>query len=935
MGLISRVGQGMSAALTGAGDALQRLGNAFKVQHAAPSVNIPGVNKWALGQPANMNEQMARALGSVDALMGRVSYDAGPSFTRFSSFPATDLTPEKIAGAQQEALAGYPLRWAEMIEQVLGRDSHLSGIAQQRVDDVLKGSWKLMRSAADDVAACVRNFVQEAMQDTAELEDGFGWLLWSNSYAYNAIEITWTQRWMTFPGPNGEILGPIEVIVPMRVDPVHAKHFRFDLRTDEPLLWLGSDTVRLPFGKFVFMKGEGEAPITERRGFMWPCIWLSMFRSLSWAGWANYVERYGLPTPLIEYDGTVEQYREHADLYRLILRDLGKGYGAIVPSKGLKIGVVEQPEGGKASDPHSALSDACDAAQSIRVLGATMTTKIGNVGSFAASSNHMEVKYAKEEKDARRLWATLRTQMMAPIVLFNARAIAVALNKGGYRATPDMILRRVPKGMYRVPREVDPVQRGELVTKAINQWGLKLGAEGLMDEFAFPQPINNDDIAPGAPTPVSSGGKLRGAVEAANEGVDAPQEQQAGKGAGGQGSAPPKGLAAPVELSQELADAVAVLTEEDDQAERFDHATQPRDAKGRFAAVAGAKSAVAQNIAKHLTEQGHGARVEGSTVYLKNGSKIEVGNKGDRSYHGSAAAKVQTSVEGHLSTHNEKHVRDWAAKTQPAPAARPARVISPEKQAARDKARAERQHTKDQARAEKQEARAAKKTERAAVKAERTRAIAERKATREAAREEKIGALKAIGAPVTPDGKIDASRVPGASATFSPPTSADPENSFRGRSYYARSAEEMKQEFLGATGRGGRNEDLLSDQVGGTTKQKGGVRDAAQWDAVRLKYEAPHVETFDEAFKVLAQAAAKKNPLRKPDWRDFDLETLRECNGLQHLDVPAWLHEAANEREQHEQMAAYYGDRHGGDDEEHEYRGGAYHPAGQEEEVPF
>ena len=521
----------IAGALSGVGDTFKKIAGGMRPsQTVSPSAKLPGVTHWSSGSTSNQNRELAKALGLPDAYLGRISYDAGPSWTRFSSNPATDLTPEKIIGAQREATAGYPLRWEEMIEQVLSRDAHLAGIGQQRVDDVVKGSWRLVRSTPDDVGACVRNFCDEAVRSVDSFDDGLAWLLWGNAYCYNAAEIVWQTKRISFPGPNGERIGPIEVIAPMRLDPVHAKHFRFDLRTDEPLLWLGSDNISLPFGKFVFYRGEGQHPITERRGYMWQVVWLSMIKSIGWAGWASFVERFGLPTPYVQY-GDVAQYQEHKQLFQDLITQLGQGFGAIVPQD-VKIDTLQSPAGGRSSDPHSALSDACDAAQSIRVLGATLTAKIGNVGSFAASSTHADVKYAREEADARRLWSSLRSDLLTPIVEFNAEQLAEAISGAGYDCTPEMILRRVPRGLHRVPREIDPVQRANVVDMAINKWGLQIGKESLYDEFNLPQSISDDDIAPGEATQVNQGGALVGSVEAANDGADAPPMPVAGQGGG-------------------------------------------------------------------------------------------------------------------------------------------------------------------------------------------------------------------------------------------------------------------------------------------------------------------------------------------------------------------------------------------------------------------
>ena len=222
----------------------------------------------------------------------------------------------------------------------------------------------------------------------------------------------------------------------------------------------------------------------------------------------------------------LSQYSEYNAAYNDILKKLGQGFGAILPRNVVGVKNLETPSGGRSSDPHSALADACDAAQSIRVLGATLTAKIGNVGSFAASSTHADTKYSREEADARRLWSTVRSDLLSPMVYFNARAIAQALNDAGYPCTPDMVLRRVPRGMHRIPREIDPTQKATIVDMALNKWGLKVGMEDLYAMFDLPEPKGPEDVAPGQATQVTSGGALVGAVQASNKGAEAPQPPQ-------------------------------------------------------------------------------------------------------------------------------------------------------------------------------------------------------------------------------------------------------------------------------------------------------------------------------------------------------------------------------------------------------------------------
>lgn len=63
------------------------------------------------------------------------------------------------------------------------------------------------------------------------------------------------------------------------------------------------------------------------------------------------------------------------------------------------------------------------------------------------------------------------------------------------------------------------------------------------------------------------------------------------------------------------------------------------------------------------------------------------------------------------------------------------------------------------------------------------------------------------------------------------------------------------------------------------------AEDCPTFDAVRLKYEVPKACTFERAFKACWHGSR--------DWRDFDIETLRDAHPLfHHLQLPARVEDA-------------------------------------------
>lgn len=491
------------------GARVQAIARGLRGSEESRIADIPGVPHY--GTPRT---DAQRVLADWGVYSARVAPEAGPTRTRFSLWPADDLAPARIIEAQRQAVtSGNPLTWIELIDQVYSRDGHYASVTSQRVADVIKGDWRLARSADTDAATITRNFATHCYKNCSRFTDGLGWLLYSNLYAYNSVEGEWIEDEFDFPGPKGETIGPVRIARPQRLHNVHPKHFRFDAESDDPLFWIGNGYEPLPLGKFVFLEGDGLHPIKVRHGHAWQCIWYSMFRSGAWSSWATRVDRFDMPIPLMGYQGDLAQYDEYKQAMQDIDRSLGSGKGIRYPRDNFDLKIQDPPRGGTASDPQSALAGACDVGQTIRVLGAEMTNATGNTGSFAAKSQDMLVKYALEEADSRRLWERIDEQLTAPLILFNAMALAEAAKRAGYNVTPQQLCRSVPRGKHRVPREVDPRQEMEIAGGYVKM-GMPISMEGMFDRIDFPRALNDEDRVPGEAQPVSAGAALKTQADA-------------------------------------------------------------------------------------------------------------------------------------------------------------------------------------------------------------------------------------------------------------------------------------------------------------------------------------------------------------------------------------------------------------------------------------
>ncbi len=514
MGLLSRAGTALARVFSRGGTTSGGV---------PPVVEVPGVPQLVgAGTPVNTSPQVEKAARSLEALLGLLSPQAGPIASRWSSYPATDLTPAKIVDALRQADQGYPLKWAEMVEQVLERDGDLSGMALIRRQDVAGKPFRIVRRRGNPtpLADSMKNLLEAVVFDIDSYDDAIEQLLAANGQGWGSGEIVWDFRPVKWKAPSGRDVGPVTLLVPRLVEWVHPKHYRAETYTDVPLLVLGSDNITLPFGKFIFHRGEGQG-FWERRGFMRACVWYSAAKSWSFADWITFIHRFGIPTPYIQYRGTEAQYEEFKAVYEDMLNALGKGLGAILPDSA-KVDVLRTPEGGRSSDPHGSMVDVCNASMAVRILGGTLTTRAGNSGSYALGDVHATVQHARELADARKFAATARRDLHFPFFWFNRYTIADAIGE-----RPDDILDAVPEMRFRIAKETSPQERSQIISAAINEWGLLVDEEQLHDEFDLDMPRPGSKPAPGRPQQVTNGGALVGSVEASREGAEAPGDKPA------------------------------------------------------------------------------------------------------------------------------------------------------------------------------------------------------------------------------------------------------------------------------------------------------------------------------------------------------------------------------------------------------------------------
>lgn len=487
-----------------------RVGRSYSASTTSPTA--PGFAPLAPDR-ANRDPKMVERMRSNDALYGRITYGAGPTPTRYSAYVGTGIEPTTIWDVQMQRNIGYPQLWVDLCEQTIERDGHLGGISETRRLSVVDKPFRLHPARrGDDFAAVISKIVERIVDQIDAFDQTIEDLLSAPAYGYALSEIVWSIVRVRIPLLDGT-LTTVELAVPRSIEWVHWKHVRFNRDTDEPYLWMGREgEYSLPPYKFIFHASAGSGLI-ERRGYMGSCVWLSAAKRWSERDWLVYAKIFGIPQILAQFPNGAEEYDTHRTKYAQILKDWGEGIPALLPDE-LTVNISREA-GGRGGDLHGSLIGWANTEMSKRILGSTLTVEMGGgQGSYALADTHRDAPYMRSRADARKLAATLRRDLLTPIVAVNSEALARVLG-----VEPIDLVDNVPRCSWRIEREMTPLDRQKVYEGAVNELGAEIDQDDYFDEMGFNAPRPGGTALRGKPIAIGAGG-LAPSVEASKSGAD-------------------------------------------------------------------------------------------------------------------------------------------------------------------------------------------------------------------------------------------------------------------------------------------------------------------------------------------------------------------------------------------------------------------------------
>jgi phage gp29-like protein len=324
---------------------------------------------------------------------------------RWSSYPSSGLTPNRLAGIFREADQGNVYRQMELFEEMEEKDAHLTATLQTRKMAVLAKDYEVMpySETAEDKEIAAQ--VGEIIYGIPNLEEGLLDLLDAVGKGFALSEILWEVT-------NGQArVSELRWIPQKKV--VFGEDWNPRLMTSEAN-WEG---VTPPLWKVIYHRYKARSGYANRAGVLRVVGWMYLLKNYALKDWAAFNEVFGMPMRLGKYDAMASP----ADREALVtaIRNLGSDAAGVI-SKSTEIEFVEATSRSGGANPYQLMADFCNREMSKAVLGQTLTTDTaGSTGTYAAASVQAQVRRDLVDADAQALAATLREQLLRPLVGFN------------------------------------------------------------------------------------------------------------------------------------------------------------------------------------------------------------------------------------------------------------------------------------------------------------------------------------------------------------------------------------------------------------------------------------------------------------------------------------------------------------------------------------
>lgn len=380
---------------------------------------------------------------------------------KYSEYPSNGLTPKRLARIFKAADEGDVREQMELFEEMEEKDTHLFSQMQTRKLAVTGLDWEVQAFSDDERDKAVAAFIDAQLKGLENLDDIFIDILDAIGKGVSIMEIEW--------GVDNNGANVIE-----NIEYVHPKKLIWDYATDEMKLCTREFPagISLPENKFVVHRYKAKSGHTSRAGILRVVSWMYLFKNYDIKDWVSFCEVFGMPLRLGKYSAAASEDDKKALMEAIY--SLGTDAAGIVPDST----VIEFVESQKTTsvEIYEKLARYCDEQISKAVLGQTLSADSGG-GSYAQGKVHNEVRHDLTVADAKALAATIRRDVIRPLVEYNF----------GYDTAIPFLLFNC--------REVEDQRETVDIYKILAcDMGLEIPKRHIYEKFNIPKPEDGDEV---------------------------------------------------------------------------------------------------------------------------------------------------------------------------------------------------------------------------------------------------------------------------------------------------------------------------------------------------------------------------------------------------------------------------------------------------------
>lgn len=419
------------------------------------------------------------------------------------------LTPERVTQIVRLADVGDMTQLMDLANDARQKDCHLQGVLLTSEEAVAGLAWELVEPKK---ATKKEKKLVEWLDTTLRARDGIDGLIAHQTgaryYGYAVSEILYSKE-------KG-------LLVPVHYEPVAPRRFGFNIETgafiwrDMAMEHAGVDFRAVYPNKFVVSQPRVTGDVPCREGLVRVLMWAALFRNWSLSDWLRLGEIAWKPWRTGKYQKNASG-EDIAALWETLEQLTASGIAALPETTDLK---VEWPAGaaGKTSS-HGEVFDKMAAEMSKAVLGQTLTTEQGNVGSQALGNVQNEVRKDLRDASAKGVAGDINRDLITVLVRLN---YGTAVR---------------PPALRFITEDAKDITSFGSGVKSLKEAGTRIPQSWVRDRAGIPEPKDDepclgdnevDDTATKPPTPPKE--DPNGNSEEGDDTAETPAEEEPGVG---------------------------------------------------------------------------------------------------------------------------------------------------------------------------------------------------------------------------------------------------------------------------------------------------------------------------------------------------------------------------------------------------------------------